>query len=188
MESEKKVYLRKLTTDTADLEDYFEITGDERVMIAEGVKPCANYTDSCKRLRKIIDMDKSMAIALKKSDRIVGTITFQADLHRLNKRAILLGYDLAYKHWGKGYMTEAVILALHHAFYELKAMIVSVSHFTINQRSKRVAEKAGFVYEGTLRQEYVRFDNRVFDSALYSITKEEYDQKYIVKHYEDIYT
>ncbi|MEG1896532.1 MAG: GNAT family protein, partial [Oscillospiraceae bacterium] len=55
-----------------------------------------------------------------------------------------------------------------------------------NERSRRVIEKVGFTYEGTLRQEFVRFDNRVFDSMVYSMTREEYDQKYRTISYDDV--
>lgn len=187
MEKENRVCLRRLTTQTEDLEDYFAITGDERVMVSEGVKPCGTFLESCTRIRKVIEKDISLGIALVGTDRIIGTVTFQSDLHRLNKRAVLLGYDLAYKYWGNGYMPEAVELALKEAFVNKKAMIVSVSHFAENDRSRRVIEKVGFQYEGKLRQEFVRFDNRVFDSLIYSMTKEEYDAKYIEKQYKDTY-
>ncbi|MEG2082849.1 MAG: GNAT family protein, partial [Oscillospiraceae bacterium] len=162
------------------------ITGDEKVMVASGVKPCESYMDSCKRLRKVIEKDISMAIVLKKTDRIIGTITFQPDLHRMNKRSAMLGYELAYDYWGRGYMAQAVEIALGYAFDRQKLMIVSVSHFIQNERSRRVIEKVGFTYEGTLRQEFVRFDNRVFDSMVYSMTREEYDQKYRTISYDDV--
>ena len=42
-------------------------------------------------------------------------------------------------------------------------------------RSRRVIEKLGFRYEGTLRRAHVRVsDGRVCDELCYSMTKEEY--------------
>ena len=35
-------------------------------------------------------------------------------------------------------------------------------------------EKCGFVYEGTLRQTFLRYDGAVFDESVYSVTKEEW--------------
>ena len=43
-------------------------------------------------------------------------------------------------------------------------------------RSRRVIEKCGFVYEGTLRETFLRYDGAVFDEAMYSLTKEEWQK------------
>jgi putative acetyltransferase len=56
----------------------------------------------------------------------------------------------------------------------LNLRLLSVSHYTFNDRSRRVIEKCGFVYEGTLRQTFRRYDGAIFDEAIYSITKDEW--------------
>ena len=45
---------------------------------------------------------------------------------------------------------------------------------TGNDRSRRVIEKCGFQYEGTIRRAFQRGDGQIFDDVCYSILKEEY--------------
>ena len=57
-----------------------------------------------------------------------------------------------------------------------KLDVLSVIHYTFNTRSKRVIEKCGFKYEGTIRNAKELYDGRIVDEACYSILKEEYGQ------------
>ena len=51
-------------------------------------------------------------------------------------------------------MTEAAQGALRFAFDQMNLELVSVYHFPFNNRSRRVIEKCGFHYEGTLRRAF----------------------------------
>ena len=87
---------------------------------------------------------------------------------------MMLGYVLAEPYWGRGLMTEAVKGMIKYAFEELNIDLLSVYHYPHNERSKRVIEKCGFHYEGTLRRASTIYNGRVFDDVCYSLTKEEY--------------
>jgi ribosomal-protein-alanine N-acetyltransferase len=67
-------------------------------------------------------------------------------------RSSQIGYELHPDFWGKGLMTEAVraIVACGHGTFRLNR----IDAWTLpgNAASDRVLEKAGFRYEGTLRQ------------------------------------
>ena len=52
--------------------------------------------------------------------------------------------------------------------------VLAIGHFKENSRSRRVIEKCGFHYEGTLSQAFQRFDGKVFDDVCYSILREDY--------------
>jgi len=86
----------------------------------------------------------------------------------------MLGYVLAESYWGKGYTTEAAKRLIQYAFEELNIDLLSVYHYPHNIRSKRVIEKCGFHYEGTLRLASTIYNGNVYDSVCYSLTKEEY--------------
>lgn len=60
---------------------------------------------------------------------------------------------------------------LKYAFGELDLMVVAVCHYPLNVKSKRVIEKCGFTYEGTLR----KYSKNLSDSVRYSMTKEEWE-------------
>lgn len=84
-----------------------------------------------------------------------------------------IGYRIAKRaDRGKGYMTEALRLFAAYLF-ELKPIPrLQVVIATENAASRRVAEKAGFVYEGTLRKaSFVRGVYR--DLAVYGMVKSE---------------
>lgn len=73
-------------------------------------------------------------------------------------------------------MTEAVQEVLRYAFEELSLELVSTYRFSYNQRSGRVMEKMGFVWEGTLRDATERFDSALLDVMCYSISRKEYEE------------
>jgi RimJ/RimL family protein N-acetyltransferase len=71
----------------------------------------------------------------------------------------------------KGYATEAVKCMLKYAFTELDLLVVAVCHYSSNLKSKRVIEKCGFTYEGTLR----KYSRNLTDSVRYSMIKDEWE-------------
>ena len=78
-----------------------------------------------------------------------------------------LGYVLGQEQWGKGYMTEAAKAVLRYGFAELGLGLIAVRHHLHNQRSRRVIEKCGFHYEGTMRQYSRRYDGTLLDGCFY---------------------
>ena len=74
-------------------------------------------------------------------------------------------------------MPEAAERALRFAFEDLGLDLVWVTHYPFNSRSKRVIEKLGFAYEGTLRQAIRRYDGVVLDRISYSMTREEWENR-----------
>ena len=76
----------------------------------------------------------------------------------LNRRDYMekadMGYWLAVKHWGSGYMSDAVRLICHLGFKYLDLVKIYSPVFVGNARSKRVLEKNGFSSEGTLRSHF----------------------------------
>ncbi len=76
----------------------------------------------------------------------------------------------------RGYTTEAVRAVIAFGFERLNLHKVQVSHKAENLASKRVIEKCGFVYEGTLRDYFYEGDGYT-DRLYYSVLKDEYMQK-----------
>jgi RimJ/RimL family protein N-acetyltransferase len=70
-----------------------------------------------------------------------------------------IGYWVGRPYWGQGYATEAARRMVAFGFQELNLYRIYASYFTDNPASRRVMEKAGMRYEGTLRQHYLRFDH-----------------------------
>lgn len=162
----------------ADAEDLYRYAQDPDVGPNAGWKPHESLEES----RSIVESwvrgeegEDIWAIVLKETGHVVGSIGLHHDAKRAgvpNCRS--LGYVLAKPCWGHGYMTEAVHSVLRYGFTELGLSLVTVTHYAYNQRSRRVIEKCGFHYEGTLRQGAAVYDGRVEDLCCYSMTAEEY--------------
>ncbi len=116
----------------------------------------------------------SWAIMMKESDKLVGSIGFEKDPRRREINCLELGYSLSEDHWGKGLMTEAAKAAIRHGFENLHLDMISIYRNPKNERSGRVIENSGFIYEGTLRKANLVYDGEIRDVACYSMMKEEY--------------
>jgi len=72
----------------------------------------------------------------------------------------------------KGLATEATGAIIKYGFNNINLHKVQICHKSINTPSKRVIEKCGFTYEGTLRDFFYR-DGQYVDRLYYSILKSE---------------
>jgi Acetyltransferases, including N-acetylases of ribosomal proteins len=158
-----------------DKEDYALYASDLEVMLSSGAKPCIDNQQINEGLERLLNNENAFAIVLKETGKVIGGIKFQDDGRRFRVASVSIGYELAKAHWGKGYMPEAVKAMIFHAFEEKKVEVVSIGHFTVNEKSRRVIEKCGFKYEGIIRSAYKRFDGVIFDDVAYSILKEDYE-------------
>lgn len=77
---------------------------------------------------------------------------------------------------GRGFATEATKAIIQFGFEKMNLHKVQVCHKSINIPSKKVIEKCGFVYEGTLR-DFFYIDGRYVDRLYYSILKDEFEVK-----------
>jgi ribosomal-protein-alanine N-acetyltransferase len=168
----QRVYLRHLNLE--DLDEFYEISHDEMVMPEAGL-PADNDLENAKsNLTRRILNPFCFGIILRKTNKLIGTISIQDDLRRFGIKSKIIGYELNRNYWGNGYMTEALNGVLDYCFSELSLDIVGISHFKSNIRSKAVIDRCGFKYEGTIRLARKRFDNKIFDEVMYSMTKSEY--------------
>jgi RimJ/RimL family protein N-acetyltransferase len=111
------------------------------------------------------------AIADRSSDDLIGTLT----LFRLDRdhRRAEIGYALASRHWGKGLASEALCLALHHAFDTLQLERIEADTDPRNAPSRRMLERLGFAHEGTLRKRWFVNDEWC-DTAFYGLLREDF--------------
>lgn len=86
-----------------------------------------------------------------------------------------LGYWLAVEHWGKGIMTEAVRQFCREAFSRFDIIRVFAEPFADNLGSRRVLEKAGFTYEGTMRNGVFKY-GQIHSYCVYSLLREELER------------
>jgi ribosomal-protein-serine acetyltransferase len=116
--------------------------------------------------RKQNAKDGGFQAAIVDENRIVGVAGF----HGVDwpNRAASLGYWLAAAEEGRGTMTHAVRALVDHGFGQLGLNRVEIRADVENVRSRALAERLGFVYEGTLRQA-LRLADGFHDDAVYAI-------------------
>lgn len=158
----------------SDFEDFLGFAGDPEVMLASGARPACTPEEEELFFRRAMWDSGCYAIVLKKTGHAVGKIKFQKDIRRYKVNSLSIGYELAREYWGKGYMPEALCAMIEWAFEKKKLDVLAIGHFTGNDRSRRVIEKCGFQYEGTILRAFQRYDGKEFDEVCYSILREDY--------------
>ncbi len=172
-----RLRLRTWTMD--DLQDFYNYARNPDVGPWAGWEPHKSIEVSREILSRWVNNtdgnDLELALEDKASGRVIGSIGIESDGHRPNVESCRnLGYILGKDYWGQGLMTEAVRAAVDYAFRVLKLRLLTVNHYTINERSRRVIEKSGFVYEGTLRSGSVIYNGEERDLCCYSMRAWEY--------------
>ncbi len=115
-----------------------------------------------------VETEKSVVLCDLESDGFVGG----AGLNRIDRghRVANLGYWVRTTWTGRGAATAAIRLCAGYAFEELELERVEIVVVLENEASKRVAEKAGAVFEGMLRKK-LRIRDESRDSAMYSLVR-----------------
>ena len=115
--------------------------------------------------------DETFAFAITLDNKVIGSIGVfrQQNIHRQTAE---MGYYIAEEYWGKGIMTDAVKQICEYVFKNSDILRIYAEPFAYNTGSCRVLEKAGFQYEGTLRNNAVK-NGKVIDMKMYSLLREE---------------
>ena len=115
--------------------------------------------------------DETFAFAITLDDKAIGSIGVfrQQNIHRQTAE---MGYYIAEEYWGKDIMTDAVKQTCDYVFKNSDILRIYAEPFAYNKGSCRVLEKAGFQYEGTLRNNAVK-NEKVIDMKMYSLLKGE---------------
>lgn len=117
------------------------------------------------------DENDTFAFAITVDEKVIGSIGVfrQENIHRQTAE---LGYYIAEEYWGKGIMTEAIKQICQYVFQKSDIIRIYAEPFAYNIASCRALEKAGFQYEGTLRNNAVK-NGKVIDMKMYSILNTE---------------
>ena len=113
--------------------------------------------------------DETFAFAITTDNKVIGSVGVfrQGNIHRQTAE---LGYYVAEEYWSKGIMTEAVKQICEYVFNKSDIIRIYAEPFAYNSASCRVLEKAGFQYEGTLRNNAVK-NGKIIDMKMYSLLK-----------------
>jgi RimJ/RimL family protein N-acetyltransferase len=105
-------------------------------------------------------------LAIEVDGEAVGAIGYVPG-HDVERFSAEIGYWLGETMWGRGIVTEALVLLTEHAFTRMNVLRMFALPFADNVGSVRVLEKAGYTREGLLRSSSVKY-GVVKDQLLYS--------------------
>lgn len=114
------------------------------------------------------------AIIEKESNECIGQIAYYFVYAKNNLAEIEYCIGAAFQ--GKGYATEATKAVIAYGFEHINLHRVQICCRDVNEASRKVIEKCGLTYEGTLRDYFWRNDHYE-GKMFFSILREEYGMK-----------
>ncbi|WP_433131927.1 GNAT family N-acetyltransferase [Micromonospora sp. CA-240977] len=106
----------------------------------------------------------SLAVTSAADGKLLGSVS----LHHIHHGDASIGYWTAPAARGRQVAVRAVVRLTDWAFTDLRLHRVELCHAVANPASCRVAERAGYLAEGTLRESYRYGDGRRYDEHLHA--------------------
>lgn len=140
--------------------------------LRDGISFPYTETDAEEFITNMLAADKSnvFAWAITADGKTIGSIgAFRKEnIHRLTAET---GYYVAEEFWGNGIATEAIKQACEYIFANSDIVRIFAEPFAHNTGSCRALEKAGFIYEGTLKKNAFK-NGQIIDMKMYAIVKD----------------
>lgn len=118
------------------------------------------------RLEFLNRTDFRLLLIQKETGQLVGS----SGLHRMDwkSRRFEIGYWVRTSFGNQGYITEAAEAITNFAINELQANRIEIRCDARNVRSAQVAQRIGFAFEGTLRNDTVDVEGLLRDTMVFS--------------------
>lgn len=156
-----------------DVQALYAYSKDEAVGRNAGWKPHESLQESDDILHLVFLNQPSVWAVERRSDgRLMGSAGLITDSARQYGSARSLGYALGVDYWGQGYMTEAVRAVIRFGFEQMGLDLISATCYPDNAGSRRVLEKCGFQYEGTLHRAELLYNGEIKDHLHFYLAHE----------------
>ncbi|MBV9710496.1 MAG: GNAT family N-acetyltransferase [Ktedonobacteraceae bacterium] len=167
----ERIYLRPLEP-AQDNHLYSTWRNDEEIRRYFSVYPTSD-TRGKERLENLYKDFRHIifGVVLKEDNRLIGMVGLK-DINTLNQSAEFYVIIDNSAH-GRGYGTEATKLMVRYGFMELNLNRIQTQDMEDNIGGWRADEKAGFKYEGTLREAILRF-GKYHNVKVYSLLRREF--------------
>ncbi len=160
---------------TSDAVDLAAALSNKNVLdnLRDGLPYPYTETDGLEFINAMLSADKNdtFSFAITVDDKTIGSIGAfrRGNIHRLTAE---MGYYIAEEYWGRGIASEAVKMTCDHVFENSDIIRIFAEPFAYNTASCRVLEKAGFRFEGILRQNAVK-NGKLLDMKMYSLIRDD---------------
>lgn len=164
-----------------DAQDMFEYSIDQKVIKYLTFSSPKNIEETVETLNKFFlnrdgkNIPESYCLVCKSDNKMIGMCDFNN--YDVKNESSEIGYVINRNYWGQGYTLEALKKVIEVGFEILNLKRISIAHMVENKQSQRVIEKANFKYEGYLRQSIKDGRGNYHDKKVYSILKDEFDNK-----------
>ncbi|MDR1630558.1 MAG: GNAT family N-acetyltransferase [Oscillospiraceae bacterium] len=141
--------------------------------LRDGIPYPYTVDDAKEFIRAMLQTDPNQAFsfAIVAEGIVIGSIgAFRKE--NIHCRTAEIGYYIGEPFWGRGYGTSAVKQVCGRVFETTDIIRIFAEPFAHNAASCRILEKAGFVFEGLMRQNAIK-NGIVTDMKLYALLKED---------------
>ena len=163
-----------------DAEALYKYASDPDIGPPAGWPPHTSVENSRDIIRTVFSAPETYAVCLK-DDSPIGSIGLKlngsTDMTDRDDECEL-GYWIGKPFWGQGMIPEASRALLRHAFENLGMRAVWCGYYEGNEKSKRVQEKLGFVYQYTTEGLDVSLLNEFRTGHTNLMTKEHWREVY----------
>ena len=141
----ERLILRPWREDDAD--DLFKYASDSDIGLPAGWPPHTSVEHSREIIKTVFAAPDTFAVCLKEDGKAIGSIGFHRNDLAEDDDEYELGYWIGKAFWGQGLIPEASREMLRYAFEDLKMNCIWCGYYEGNEKSKRVQEKLGFIYQ-----------------------------------------
>lgn len=141
----ERLILRPWSED--DAEDLYKYASDAEIGPPAGWPQHTSVENSYDIIRTVLSAPETYAVCLKEDGKPIGSIGFHRRDLAVAEDEYELGYWIGKPFWGRGLIPEAAREMLRYAFEDLGMNRIWCGYYDGNEKSKRVQEKLGFVYQ-----------------------------------------
>lgn len=164
----------------SDAEALYKYASDPEIGPPAGWPPHTDVENSRELIKHVLAVPETYAVCLKDGTPI-GSIGLKlkgnTDMTDRDNECEL-GYWIGKPFWGQGLIPEASRALLRHAFENLDMRAVWCGYYDGNEKSRRVQEKLGFVYQHTTEALEVSLLNEIRTGHTNLMTKEHWQKIY----------
>lgn len=174
----ERLYLRAMVP--SDVHDLFHIFRDARVTNHLLMNQMQSLEEA-KKFMKVAyfsfqqqQVPQAMVVVHKEKNKVIGICNCHTIKHDDTGE---IGFMLHADYQGYGYMQEIVPVFIQLLFEDVGIRRIEVLHDERNNKSKRLIEQVGFVYEGRLREYYIGKNEELLNVLLYSMLEHEWKEE-----------
>ena len=159
-----------------DAEKLYTYASDPEVGPPAGWPPHTSVENSREIIRTVLSAPETYAVCLKENGKPIGSIGFHRSDLAEDDDEYELGYWIGKPFWGQGLIPEAAREMLRYAFEDLCMNRIWCGYYDGNDKSRRVQEKLGFVYQRRTEGIEVRLLGEIRTGYSNLMTKERWQE------------